>query len=488
MHIQKYPVANIHPTQAPTLNKQLGKKKGGGQAPLRERESALPPPLRPAARGKHSDPPSPGRWVGAFPEHPMGDSTVVLRVLVPSLRAALRDKMAQLEQGAAAEREKDRLRIRARQSSQTAALGSAAAAALGGGGGSGQQGSGGGGGGEGGAAQSQQATVLDLDGVSCRPMANGSTKWSFRCDGMAYPARLVNLPCPVEIHRTSDHARYVKCVDVAQIVIVYEDDAHMEETEAGEGYRLEGYPSYYHSGISAPLKGVVARRFDRREHRSVVPSRAEVAAAEGELKSLIDRIGKEAGGRGKGKGKGGGSIAGSKPIEEVVDEVVEYEPWMDDNGRVPYGIEFDEKDTMATKHPEIFLDAKDLEGDRAAAEEVAAGVAKEEKKKAKKKKKKKDQEAAGGGGGGTPPSLRKGIPSLKTREAQAAQREAEIQAEIQAATAAPPGGGDKGGGEMDDVTAAAAQIVMQDTAGEDLSFLDDGLFDFNDEEDFAMDM
>ena len=56
------------------------------------------------------------------------------------------------------------------------------------------------------------------------------------------------------------------------------------------------------------------------------------------------------------------------------------------------------------------------------------------------------------------------------------------------ATAAPPGGGDKGGAEMDDVTAAAAQIVMQDTAGEDLSFLDDGLFDFNDEEDFAMDM
>jgi hypothetical protein len=73
--------------------------------------------------------------------------------------------------------------------------------------------------------------ILNLDGVTCLPSASGSTLWHFRCDGATYPARLVNLPCPVEVHKTTDHATYHKCTDIGQMLIVYEDEYAMEEAE-----------------------------------------------------------------------------------------------------------------------------------------------------------------------------------------------------------------------------------------------------------------
>ena len=41
--------------------------------------------------------------------------------------------------------------------------------------------------------------------------------------------RLVNLPCPVELQKTHDHAMYFKCADVAQMLIVYEDTMALDE-------------------------------------------------------------------------------------------------------------------------------------------------------------------------------------------------------------------------------------------------------------------
>lgn len=88
-------------------------------------------------------------------------------------------------------------------------------------------------------------TLLDLDGVMCEPCQDGSTLWNFHCDGATYPARLVNLPCPVEVHKTHDHAMYYKCSDIAQMLIVYEDSMALDEADAYP--KTEGYPSYYHS-------------------------------------------------------------------------------------------------------------------------------------------------------------------------------------------------------------------------------------------------
>ena len=376
------------------------------------------------------------------------DRTLVLRILVPSLRTALRDKMAALDQKVAAEHEAARAKARVHFQQAQASLGTALSVMpppVG----------------EDGRGGASAATILDLEGVSCAPLANESTLWSFRCDGMTYPARLCNLPCPVEIHKTHDHASYYKCSDVGQILIVYEDMTHLEESESVPAYKVEGYPSYYHSGITPPLKRVVERRFAAREHKSVAPPRSEISEVEKELKSLIDQTEKGAGkGKGKGRGKGSGSVQG-KAIEEVVDEIVDYEPWMDENGAQPYGITFDEKDIVATKHPEIWLDPKEIkeviEGKEAvaaaaAAEAAAAAAASTADKKAKdgtkKKKKKKPKDEA--------PAVeekhvKKGIPSLKTREAQQAQASELDEVDFIASQMASTQDGDDLLGDFDDL-------------------------------------
>jgi hypothetical protein len=82
------------------------------------------------------------------------------------------------------------------------------------------------------------------------------------------------------VHKTHDHTMYYKCADVGQALIVYEDENAMDEAESAAGYNQEGFPSYYHSGLTPPMKRVVERRFEAREHKSVAPPRSEVMDVE----------------------------------------------------------------------------------------------------------------------------------------------------------------------------------------------------------------
>lgn len=145
---------------------------------------------------------------------PIRDRTLILRILVPGLEQRLRDKMKEVDDDFGVS-------------------------------------SGGGGGAPSATSSStnnnttQKETLLDLDGVTCEPTGDASTLWNFHCDGATYPARLVNLPCPVEIHKTHDHAMYYKSCDIAQMLIVYEDSMALDEADAYP--KTEGYPTYYHS-------------------------------------------------------------------------------------------------------------------------------------------------------------------------------------------------------------------------------------------------
>ena len=234
-------------------------------------------------------------------------------------------------------------------------------------------------------------SLYDLDGVSCEPTEQGSTRWNFHCDGAAYPARLVNLPCPVELHKTHDHAMYYKSCDVAQMLVVYEDEMAMEEAEAMQGYKIEEFPSYYHSGLTPPLKRVVERRFLKRDIRAVPPPRTEVMETEEELRLLIERVTDTKAGA-KAKSKTSSLTPGNaKPWEQVEDELVDYQPWMDDHGRKPNGIEISTEDLNITKYPELWLSPRQIqEIVQIEAEKedkrVKAAAAKKEEKKAKKKK------------------------------------------------------------------------------------------------------
>lgn len=188
---------------------------------------------------------------------------MILRVLVPSLQVELRDKMAKREEEAVAAATEAAEKHAAKEAEMMAersgglhnmmmippSSSSSSSSPM----------------------ISKEGQIMDLDGVMCEPTKSASTLWNFHCDGATYPARLVNLPCPVEVMKTDDHSIYHKCTDIAQLLIVYEDMMSLEEAESSSGYKVEGFPSYHHSGITPPMKRVVERRFQAREHKAVAP-------------------------------------------------------------------------------------------------------------------------------------------------------------------------------------------------------------------------
>jgi transcription initiation factor TFIID subunit 7 len=353
-------------------------------------------------------------------ENIVRDRTLVLRVLVPGLHTQLSDKLLAKQEGA------DNSNNNNPASSNPASS------------------SGGGNPNSASTSSSTADQVLNLEGVTCLPSSAGSTLWHFRCDGATYPARLVNLPCPVEVHKTHDHATYHKSADIGQMLIVYEDEYAMEEAENEKGYKIEGFPSYYHSGLSPPMKRVVQRRFrarfEERESSAIPPPHKEVSEVEKEIQELITQLSAKPGkqkGRGRGGGGGSSSNAASssstvvttkeKVIEEIEDEIVDYEPWME-GGKI-YTIE------DAKKHPEWWLtkdEMKEIEIAKKAEEEEQqrrAEKAEEKKKRKKEKKKKKEEEkqqqqqqqqAAAAASvlpekSSSGSSKKKGIPSLNSR-------------------------------------------------------------------------
>jgi len=264
-------------------------------------------------------------------------------------------------------------------------------------------------------SSSNKEILLDLDGVACEPTQDSSTLWNFHCDGATYPARLVNLPCPVEIHKTHDHAMYYKSCDIAQMLIVFEDSMALDEADACP--KTDGYPSYYHSGITTPMKRVVERRFAFREHQPGTKyPRNEVSDVEKELHGLMCKISKEGG---KGRKLKIPSLATAqhqnKILQEVEEVVVDYEPWMDNYGTEEKGVTFDATDQIASMHPEIWLstekikEIKQEEKEKEEEEEKKRQKAKE--KKQKKIKKKELKAAAAAAAAAAVPSKKKGIKS-----------------------------------------------------------------------------
>lgn len=271
---------------------------------------------------------------------PLRDRTLVLRILVPGLEARLRDKMKETGETGAGVKER----------------------------------------------------ILDLEGVTCEPTpARNHTLWSFHCDGATYPAKLVNLPCPVELHKTHDHAAYYKSADIAQMLIVYEDEMALEEAEEKP---VEGFPSYYHSGLTPPMKRVVERRFAAREHKAAAPPRAAVTDVETEIVKLMEQIANSEKAASK-RSKVPQLTSANKIFEEVVEEVVDYEPWMNDFGRQSAGVEFDADDQQCSLHPEVWLSPETIKEIKLIEEdERKKKQAVLDKKEAKRNAKKWEKEAS----------------------------------------------------------------------------------------------
>lgn len=364
-------------------------------------------------------------------DRPIRDRTLVLRVLVPGLETRLRDKM---EEKAAAKKEAEGGKGPNGSSSGGHPSSSS----------SGRDNSG-----------SSKEQLLELEGITCEPTSlQGQTLWNFHCDGAKYPARLVNMPCPVELHKTHDHAMYFKCTDVAQMLIVYEDSTALAEAE-DDVPKAEGFPSYYHSGLTPVLKRVVERRFAAREHSPIAPPRQEVSDVEDQLVDLMERISmegeKKTSKRTKVPSLTSAALA-NKVLEEVAEEVVEYEPWMDDFGRQPHGVEFDADDQLCSLHPEVWLEPDEIreiryqEAEEAELKRKAIEKKKEKKSKKEQKKKEKKQAAEEAAAAAAKPSKKKGIASKKNQEKK----------EV-----------------VDDVTQIAASLLNTDNLEDEMDFNDD---------------
>jgi len=284
------------------------------------------------------------------------DKTLVLRILDERLQSRLREKMSALEEESTKQTTNPKQPQHMHSSSMPMGPTSSSIPTSN-------------------SSASSEGKIFDLEGVTCEPAiqaADGTfdksdpqvldqhTLWNFHCDGATYPARLINLPCPVELHKTHDHAMYYKCVDIAQMLIVYEDMNALEEAESMPGYKADAYPSYYHSGLTPPMTKVVARRFQQRENSAVPPLMSEVLEVEKDLIALIEAISTKD--PNKRVGRGNNAVQRSmqtKVLEEVEDEIVDYEPWMDNNGKDKSGIEFDESDAICKQHPELWLDPEE---------------------------------------------------------------------------------------------------------------------------------
>ena len=93
-----------------------------------------------------------------------------------------------------------------------------------------------------------------------------------------YPARLMNLPTVVELHKSfNTHKEYVKANDVGQILVVYGNVRHMNELEEGKFKPLKQFPGYWRDGVlssSDVMKDIVGERYAKRAHdrRDFIPS------------------------------------------------------------------------------------------------------------------------------------------------------------------------------------------------------------------------
>jgi transcription initiation factor TFIID subunit 7 len=220
------------------------------------------------------------------------------------------------------------------------------------------------------------------------------------------------------------------------MLIVYEDEYAMEEAENEKGYKIEGFPSYFHSGLSPPMKRVVQRRFrarfEERESKPIPPPPKEVSEVERGIQELIAKLSAKPGKQKKGGGSSAATSSSSagtvittkeKVIEEVEDEIVDYEPWMGEGGII-YTVE------DAKKHPEWWLtkeEMKEIEmAKKAEEDEMLRKMEKaEERKKRKKEKKQKKMEGSAAAEASLAPSessvglitknKKKGIPSIKSR-------------------------------------------------------------------------
>ncbi|XP_003741840.1 transcription initiation factor TFIID subunit 7 [Galendromus occidentalis] len=96
---------------------------------------------------------------------------------------------------------------------------------------------------------------------------------SVRFDSWLLPARVYDLPCVIESHKTLDRKTFYKTADISQIMICYEPGQEPKsEDEAPLRKRKDALTKkyLYPHGITPPLKNVRKRRFRKTLQKKII--------------------------------------------------------------------------------------------------------------------------------------------------------------------------------------------------------------------------
>jgi len=121
-----------------------------------------------------------------------------------------------------------------------------------------------------------------------------------------YPSLLVNLPCPLETHRTFDNKTLYKSADIGQALHVFMSEQDFVNFYNTKMDKLDGY-YYSDHGISIPSINIINRKYNNTRKQTPFPPDVVKAA----LQDIMD-------------------FGLNKEVCEVYEEVVEFEDYMYD--------------------------------------------------------------------------------------------------------------------------------------------------------------
>ncbi|CCI47489.1 hypothetical protein ABG067_002994 [Albugo candida] len=143
--------------------------------------------------------------------------------------------------------------------------------------------------------------------------------FTFVLSGKEYFAKIAQLPCVLETHKTYDDNFFYKSGEIGQMFIVCEKE---DEKEAAKTI------TEISNGITPPNTNVVKRKYEKTKHYTPFP-KPDVARVEEDLIKIL---------------QGG-------PFEEVEEELVEFHDWMVDEAH-PNGLIVTDEMELIRQHPE----------------------------------------------------------------------------------------------------------------------------------------
>ncbi|KAH7467313.1 hypothetical protein PRIC1_011365 [Phytophthora ramorum] len=169
-------------------------------------------------------------------------------------------------------------------------------------------------------AQEVRAGIANGDSAEVDMVSGADNKhFTLHVDGKQYPAKIAQLPCILETHKTYDDNFFYKSGEIGQIFVV---------TDKEEEKKLLENQEEVTNGLTPPNTNVIKRKYEKTKKTTPFPKN-DVARVEEDLVKII------AGG----------------PIEDVHEELVDFYDWMADEEH-PNGVTVTDEMELIREHPE----------------------------------------------------------------------------------------------------------------------------------------